>query len=75
VSIIIAKRRLRAARSALEENALREEAAGIDWETPEFTRLNRAVVDAESAVPRWRDDLSEIRDRFRRRRADRLDCR
>jgi hypothetical protein len=57
----------------LEGNALREEAAGIDWETPEFTRLNRAVVDAESKVPWWRDDWREKWDRFKYRRIDRLD--
>jgi hypothetical protein len=44
---------LHAARQALEENARREEAAGIDWETDEFLRLNHAVIEAEKGVRWW----------------------
>jgi len=65
-----ARARLRAARIALGENQQREEAAGIDYETPEFLRLNQAVADAEKDVPWWRDDLRAIPDRFRYRHDD-----
>jgi len=62
-----AKAVLRAARKALEDNSRREQAAGIDWETPEYLALNHAVIEAEQGVRWWRDSLSEIRDRFRTR--------
>jgi len=65
-----ARARLRAARIALGENQQREEAAGIDYETPEFLRLNQAVADAEKDVPWWRDDWRAIPDRFRYRHED-----
>lgn len=65
-----ARAQLRAARDALDENARREEAAGINWETDESHRLNQAVNDAGRAVPWWRDLLCEMRDRFRYRRED-----
>lgn len=62
-----AKAELRRARRALESNSRLEEAAGITRETPRFLRLNQAVVDAEKAVPWYRDEPREIRDRFRYR--------
>ncbi len=42
------------ARRALDVNAIEEYEAGIDWETPEFLRLNREVADAERGVSWWR---------------------
>jgi hypothetical protein len=47
------------ARRALDKSGLEEHAAWIDWETPEFLRLNHAVIEAERDVPwrqRWRID-------------------
>ena len=39
------------ARRDLTVNDMCEYAAGVDRETPEFLRLNRAVADAEAGVP------------------------
>jgi hypothetical protein len=41
------------ARRALDENAIADVAAGIDYETPTFLRLNHAVIEAEAALPWW----------------------
>ncbi len=49
------------ARRALDTNAIEDYAAGIDYETPEFLRLNRAVFDAERGVPWWRRALIDRR--------------
>lgn len=48
-----ALRRYRAAKKALLENQRKEIAAGITHETPEYLRLNKAVLDAEEHVPAW----------------------
>ena len=58
--ILAAKAELRRARIALDVSGRIEEAAGIDHETPVFRALNRAVADAERAVPWWLDSPSEI---------------
>lgn len=42
----------RRAEAALYENAAREAAAGITHETPEYLRLNQAVIDAEKQLPK-----------------------
>ncbi|HTE56994.1 MAG TPA: hypothetical protein VK698_39345 [Kofleriaceae bacterium] len=47
----------KAADKALEEKGQRDQAAGIDYETPEFLRLNRAVAEAE--------DNPHLPDRYR----------
>lgn len=39
------------AKAALSENTAREAAAGITHETPEYQRLNQAVIDAEKQLP------------------------
>jgi hypothetical protein len=39
---------------ALHANQEREETAGIREETPEYQRLNRAVLDAEKNIPWYR---------------------
>lgn len=44
---------LRAADAALNENGRREKAAGIDYETPEYQRLNNAANDAAANVSWW----------------------
>jgi hypothetical protein len=49
------------ARRALNESGLEEHAAGIDWETPEFLRLNHAVIEAERDVPWWQRWLIDRR--------------
>lgn len=49
------------ARLDLTVNDMHEYAAGVDRETPEFLRLNRAVAAAEAGVPRW---LQELIDRW-----------
>ena len=49
------------ARRDLTVNDMDEYAAGVDRETPEFLRLNRAVADAEAGVPRW---VQEVIDRW-----------
>lgn len=46
---------------ALCENGIAEYAAGIDWETPEFGPLNRAVHAAKRDVPAWRRRLIDRR--------------
>lgn len=40
------------ASAALAENTAREAAAGITHETPEYQRLNQAVLDAEARLPK-----------------------
>ncbi|MFH9812502.1 hypothetical protein ACH4NO_18140 [Streptomyces olivaceus] len=40
------------ASAALAENTAREAAAGILVETPEYQRLNQAVLDAEKQLPK-----------------------
>ncbi|MFE0845284.1 hypothetical protein [Streptomyces rochei] len=40
------------AKAALAENTAREAAAGITHETPEYQRLNQAVIDAERQLPK-----------------------
>jgi len=42
------------ARRALCLNAIRDYAAGINWETDEFLRLNREAAAAERGVSWWR---------------------
>ncbi|MFI9244166.1 hypothetical protein ACIGXF_16610 [Streptomyces sp. NPDC053086] len=42
----------RRAEAALYENAAREAAAGITTETPEYLRLNQAVIDAGKRLPK-----------------------
>lgn len=46
--------KLKAAREALHANSDRETAAGIREGTPEYQRLNKAVIDAEKDVAWWR---------------------
>jgi hypothetical protein len=43
----------RAADEALQANGDAEQAAGIDWETDEYLRLNARVNDLWPAVPWW----------------------
>lgn len=38
---------------ALHDNQERDEAAGVNEETPEYLRLNKAANDAEANVPFW----------------------
>lgn len=45
--------KLRAADAALHANGRREKAAGIDYETPEYQRLNGAANDAAANVSWW----------------------
>ncbi len=40
------------ASAALAESTAREAAAGITHETPEYQRLNQAVIDAEARLPK-----------------------
>jgi len=42
-----------AAHEALWRNSADEYAAGIDYETPEFGRLNHAAYEASKRVPWW----------------------
>lgn len=42
----------RRAEADLYENTAREVAAGINHETPEYIRLNQAVIDAGKALPK-----------------------
>jgi hypothetical protein len=44
---------MKAADKALNENSDREHAAGIDYETPEYHRLNDAANEAASKVSWW----------------------
>ena len=46
-------RRYAASRRALFENAIADYAAGINYETPEFLRLDDEAAEAERGVPRW----------------------
>lgn len=46
-----AVQKYKAALAALHAHQEREEAAGIREETPEYQRLNKAVLDAEQDVP------------------------
>lgn len=39
------------AKANLAENTAREAAAGITHETPEYQRLNQAVINAEASLP------------------------
>ena len=45
--------RMHAADQALNDNGDRERTAGIDWETPEYQRLNKAANEAASKVSYW----------------------
>jgi hypothetical protein len=47
-------RTLRQADAALHANQREEEAAGIDYETSEYLRLNGAANEAADKVSRWR---------------------
>lgn len=49
-----AEERLRQARDELERVSRQERAKGIDYETPDYWRANKAVVEAEKSVPWWR---------------------
>lgn len=40
--------------AALHANQKKEEAAGIDWETPEYVRLNTAANEAAAKASWWR---------------------
>lgn len=42
----------RRAEADLYDNAAREVRAGIDHETPEFLRLNQAVIEAANRLPK-----------------------
>lgn len=44
---------MKAADAALHANQRREEAAGIDYETPEYQRLNKAANEAADKVGFW----------------------
>lgn len=44
---------MKAADKALNENSRREREAGIDYETPEYQRLNAAANEAAAQVPFW----------------------
>lgn len=46
-------RRYARARRAQDENQIAEQQAGVDYETPEFQRVNRETCEAELAVPWW----------------------
>jgi hypothetical protein len=45
--------RYRAADRALQANGDAEEAAGVNWETDQFHRLNDALWDAARGLPWW----------------------
>lgn len=45
-----AKRDLRAAQDAVDKNDRRERKRGIDYETPEFLRVNKAAHDAHDRL-------------------------
>lgn len=53
--------RYAAARRALDLNSIAEYEACVQDETPEFLRLNRAVIAAERGVPWWRRWLIDRR--------------
>lgn len=44
---------MKAADAALHANGEREKAAGIDYETPEYQRLNKAANEAADKVGFW----------------------
>lgn len=46
---------------ALCQNAIDEYAAGIDYETDEYLRVNRAIPEARRGVPQWRRILIDRR--------------
>lgn len=54
---------MKAADKALQDYGAQLDAAGVDWETPEFTRLNRAVHDAIGALPWWARSRADWRNR------------
>jgi hypothetical protein len=56
-----ARVRYAAARRALDENSFAEYAAGVDYETPEFLRLNHEVAEAEPGISPWRRWLIDAR--------------
>lgn len=45
---------------ALEDLAIRQEAEGVDYETPEWKAANRAVNETCRAVPWWARWWSEL---------------
>ena len=49
----------RHAQAALYENTAREAAAGITHETPEYQRLNQAVIDAARRLPKGLKHLAK----------------
>jgi len=49
----------RRAQADLYENAAREAAAGITTETPEYRRLNQAVIDAGRKLPKGLKHLAK----------------
>ncbi len=48
-----AVQRMKDADKALNANGARERKAGIDYETPEYQRLNRAANEAAAKVSFW----------------------
>lgn len=46
---------------ALAVNSIEDYAAGIDYETPEFLRLNHGVIEAEREISWWRRALIDRR--------------
>lgn len=50
-----------ATHEALWRHSADEHNAGIDWETDEGTRLNRAAYEASEGVARWRQALLDRR--------------
>jgi hypothetical protein len=57
----LADLRYMTAHEALWRNSAAEHEAGIDYETPEYHRLNRDVWAAEDGVPWWRQWLIDRR--------------
>jgi hypothetical protein len=49
------------AHEALWRSSADEFAAGIDWETDDFLRLNRAAEAAAEGMPRWRQRVLDRR--------------
>jgi hypothetical protein len=49
------------AHEALWRNSADEHDAGIDYETPEYLRLNRAAYDAAEGISRWRQAVLDRR--------------
>ncbi|MFE9608407.1 hypothetical protein [Streptomyces sp. NPDC006012] len=52
---------LRDADAALHANQRRENSAGIDYETPEYLRLNEAANEAAAKVSVWRGGTKHCR--------------